>query len=187
MNSHKLFSPSGASRWIRCPASLIEVQKCKALGLSTSSPAAEEGTEAHAWGYDVLSGKCDINDVPAEMKEAVFTYVKTIWQDLDFGGKIVGLETPLVWAKDDNVGGTADCITIIGDHLIVTDYKHGTGVYVPADSMQLKIYGWLAALSLGMPITTIETRIVQPNYRDENVDPVRSATFNAKQLCDEVE
>lgn len=135
-------------------------------GLSDSTPYATEGTTAHKWGSDVLEGKCKIEGVPEEFREGVALYVNSIMADLEFGGEILGIEKFLDYSVDGRIGGTPDCVHRVGDCLIVTDFKYGFN-FVPADAIQLKIYGFLAYRKYGRVVKTIELRVVQPRCESE--------------------
>lgn len=149
---HSLFSPSGAHRWMQCPASLAESQKYK----QTTSVYAEEGTRAHDYAAEVLklpeseSAQDVIAGDNEEMIEAVGTYVnvcRVMSKNAVMTMVEQTLDTSEVLGMPDQ-SGTADFIALLPNELQVHDLKYGRGVAVSAkDNEQLIIYG-LAALDL---------------------------------------
>jgi len=187
MSTHSLLSPSGHDRWRNCPASIKAVQEMKALGLDDTSEYAAEGTQAHEYCEKVLKGEMELADVPDDFRPGVELYVNSIQADLEFGGELIAIEEKITWHKDSRVGGTPDCVHRIGNCLVITDFKYGAGEYVPADSMQLKIYGTLAYKKYGSETDTqIELRIVQPRYERDDVEKIRSTFWGTNELVGSV-
>ena len=187
MSKHSMLSPSGWKRWSNCPASLKEVEHARLLKLDDSSPYAAEGTQAHDYGEQVLKGKLALDDVPEDFHDGVALYINSIRADLEFGGEILGIEKRLKWTTDVRVGGTPDCVHRVRNCIVIPDFKYGAGEYVSADSMQLQIYGFLAARKYGKKTDTqIELRVVQPRYERDGLEKIRSTFWDRKELDERV-
>ena len=84
--NHAKMSPSGAHRWMRCPASLLLEQTLP----DTSSKYADEGTRAHAMAASVLEGIEDIgprDDI--SMAEYIADYAKLVREYAEGGTLLV--------------------------------------------------------------------------------------------------
>lgn len=189
-NKHAKLSPSSASRWLRCPASVLLSQ-----GLpDESSPYAEEGSKAHRLAELTLQVKWALTSeaeaaeemaaIRAELPEAeqhVARYVQVIDEIMASGDvlyKAVEMRLSLssITGEDESYG-TADCVVVTkrsDDYeLHIVDFKYGMGVPVSAaENEQLGIYA-LAALAELDPeeflfgISRVFLHIVQP--RIENI------------------
>ena len=183
--AHARLSPSGAHKWMGCPASLAAERGIP----ETRSIHAAEGTAAHAVAEAVLrainphwSGKrpkfskvaaCDyIGEtvekwvITEDMAAPIQTYIDTVMacaqgntlhieQRVDFS-HVVGVR---------NSFGTADAIIINGAELQIHDLKFGRGVKVDAENnYQLMIYalGALRVFELAQDINTVRLFIHQP-------------------------
>lgn len=186
--AHARFSPSAASRWMTCPASLV----LPCTKDDVSSAAAQEGTVAHEIAAQLLTAHFELLPAPkfddviegivvtAEMLEDVQVYVNNIIEAHDAFSLIdsyanVFIEKQVDFAKVLNVPagqqfGTADAILYAPDTgiLEVHDLKFGRGVKVSAqDNPQLLMYA-LGAIDLMAdmfagfpPIKTVRTAIHQ--------------------------
>lgn len=184
--AHAAITASGSHRWLACPPSVKLEQQFP----DTTSEAAREGTLAHEMceikarqklfskgeaGYIAKAAatrelnKLRKDDLYAdEMEEHTDSYA----EDLDllvlkFTEKPhIALETRLDlsdWIPDGF--GTADCIMIGGDKLLVADFKYGKGVKVEADNnpqMQLYALGAWKKFSLIYNIQNVSMVILQP-------------------------
>ena len=194
-------SPSAASRWMGCPAS---VKLIKELGKKESSVFANEGTRAHSILEKCLKDELSPVFYDGEMEEETFTALETAYEiieqtildlKLDYDEVVLNLEQKVkpAWMGIKGLtGGTADIVVLAYDGVIleelhVIDYKHGVGVSVEADqNPQLMIY----ALALLGPNANRQAKvtmeIVQP--RDfKNSNPSRKMTMTAEQLYEWME
>lgn len=184
--AHAFLTASGSVRWLACTPSA----KLEAEFPDTTSEAAREGTLAHEIcevkarqkfyqkgdaGY-IAKGVAtrELNKLRKddlyqdEMEEYTDTYVDELdLQALGFQGKpYISLETRLDlsdWIP--NGFGTADCIMIGEDQLLVADFKYGKGVRVDAENntqMQLYALGAWKKFSLIYNIQRVKMLIIQP-------------------------
>lgn len=172
---------------------------------NTTSPAAAEGTFAHALASEGLahleeSGieprasfykgrKGTVDGFPIEcdqeMVDGVQMYFDTI-KSLRLAQNWV--EMPLAdalraWDKD--LGGTADYVAYSAKQKLLRaiDFKYGAGTFVDVnDNKQAMIYALGVMLAIGEPVDTVEIYIVQPRY--EGVEPVRKDSFPAWKLME---
>lgn len=172
MSDHSRLSPSGASRWVKCPGAVI-------MGEQFPEPkdrrneAAEEGTASHWVGSEVLEGKPTPQVgqtapngivIDLEMIEGAMVYVDAVRQVA--GGAPLQVESRLNAAYvHPECWGTTDCwFDLPGKREIhVWDYKYGFGVVDPFENWQLICY---AAGVIEKSSVTIDTdlvlHIVQP-------------------------
>ena len=195
MSAHARLSASAAHRWLICPPSVNFAKEGK------SSIHAATGTFAHD-----IAAKCLQNDCPAsdfflskgtvegfdiecdlEMVDAVSLYLDEIAADKKPGDES-WVEMPLLQSLsriDPDLGGTADYVRYRADtqHLLVMDFKYGSGVYVEAEANpQLKLYALGAMLACGKAVKDVTVRICQPRF--EGARPVRDFDFKAYEILD---
>jgi hypothetical protein len=181
---HSSFGASSSHAWLNCPQ-YIKVQE---MFPDTTSEYAEAGRLAHAIAeYKARCyflepvGKRAYNarlkkfrEDPAYdpgMEEATDLYLDTLKsQALDFSSSpFVALETMVDYSDYAPDGfGTADCIMIGGDRIVICDYKNGAGVPVEAeDNSQMKLYALGAVQTFraiyGDTIRQAHLVIVQPH------------------------
>lgn len=179
MSDHALLSPSASHRWMNCtPSAVLETEFD-----NRSSPAAAEGTAAHALCEHKLKrmlhrrSKRPVSDYNSdEMEEHTDAYVEFVSELLEQAKQ--NCKDPLVQVEQrldlseyvPGAFGTADCLIISDGTLHVIDMKYGMGVLVSAEeNPQLKCYG-IAALSIYedlYDIKEVALSIFQP--RRENV------------------
>lgn len=190
--AHAALGPSSAHRWMACPGAPAAEREARSRGLvdGSSSPAAREGTAAHAAAELELRRRVLHESVAAEVAGWHETY------DVDYEWSVMVSETrPYVdyveacylaasesgpagaqlWLESrvepvpGRVWGTADA-TIIGNGRVhVVDLKYGRGVRVEATrNPQLRCYmlGALDIASLLEPVTECVGTIVQPRHKD---------------------
>ena len=184
MMGHALLGASSAHRWLACTRSA----RLEEQAPDTTSPAAEEGTLAHA----LAEAKVRSYYYPADLsKRKLSGLVKKmkadpLWQDemdgytdeyLDYikeaalafnQAPYVMLEKKVDYSTYAPEGfGTADCILIGGGTLHIIDFKYGKspkGMVSAVDNPQLSLYalGAYVALRILYPIKDIKMSIVQP-------------------------
>lgn len=149
MAAHATFSPSAASRWLRCPGSIKLSEGIEDEG----SAYAAEGTAAHEAAAFILQGQGSMH-VPTDMLVPVTTYTDLVHNLVDARpGCQVFIEQRLEFS--DTIGvpdsfGTADCIILHDDEIVLVDLKYGMGVKVEAEeNEQLMLYALAAIEQFG--------------------------------------
>lgn len=181
--NHAKMSPSGAHRWMRCPASLLLEQTLP----DTSSKYADEGTRAHAMAASVLEGIEDIgprDDI--SMAEYIADYAKLVREYAEGGTLLVEQRVEFSkWIDVPDSFGTADAVIIHPDRLTIIDLKYGMGVKVDAlENEQLMLYalGCLHEFDWAGTFTHVVMVIHMPrlNYVGEYVATVEELTAFAE-------
>jgi hypothetical protein len=155
MSEHAKLSPSGAHRWMRCPASLRREEDFP----DESSVYAQEGTRAHEAAAAILEGRepqWEEDDIVSGMPEHVQSYVDLV-HELAHGGTLLVEQrvsfSPYMGGVAASAFGTSDAVILKDLTLTVVDLKYGMGVKVDAeDNEQLMLYalgclnefGWYA-------------------------------------------
>lgn len=166
MTAHAIFSPSAASRWLRCPSSALLTIHAKEQGLVTDepSPAAEEGTHAHAMVERALSEGLDMKDMmrfphPELLELQLFLdWVRSQPGELQVEQRIEIVEPECF--------GTADVVILEGDHLTVADLKFGLTPVEAANNMQLMTYAAGIMANQAPYIRDVTLVIYQPRRSD---------------------
>lgn len=183
---HAILSASSAHRWLSCtPSALLETEFP-----DTTSEAAIEGTLAHEIGEikarRALYQKSDAGYIAKNIatrelnklrKDPIFKEEMEGFTD-DYAAELdqraisfddrpyIALETKLDLSEWVPKGfGTADCVMIGGNKLLVADFKYGKGVRVSAENnpqMQLYALGALQKFSMIYDIKTVTMMIIQP-------------------------
>ena len=176
---HSLLSPSGSSRWVNCPASVLFTKDIK----EEQSIYAAEGTLAHELAEKILNGKSIGGlDLPENMLDYVLKYVSYVNKTT---GKYYGFEQKFE-IPEIKGWGTIDCWSVNGNTLHIIDLKYGEGKRVFAkDNMQLLLYAWGAysILRYIFEIEMIQVHIVQPRmnkngvFEFDTVNPTELAAF----------
>ena len=193
---HARLSASSAHRWLVCAPSV------NGKGSSGSSIHAATGTYAHdiaakclsaalpsASDYFLKKGVVDGYEIECdlEMVDAIDLYLDSVAEDQQVGD-VAWIEMPLLQALskiDPDLGGTADYVRYrpATQHLLVADFKFGSGVYVDVNSNeQLMLYALGAMLECGKAVKDVTVRIVQPRF--EGAEPVRDYHFKAHSILD---
>jgi len=190
MSQHAACSPSSASMWMACAAS---VTKTKGM-TRPSSKFAREGTAAHAVADLILNGDIFLPDkvtvegdeyvVSPGMCRALNPYVSHIqslmgpFSDVVLEKRIQVPDTfGLVW-------GTLDCgVRDAKGNLHIVDLKYGKGVAVEPSGPQLRFYalGFAGLLGVTALDTRVDLTICQPRIGDT---PLRTHTTTLRTLFD---
>ena len=185
MSAHAACSPSSASMWLACPASVTMT-----AGMTRpSSKYAREGTAAHAVAEMTLNGDIFLPDkvtvegdefvVSPGMCRALRPYIDHVQKLMRLPKRSVYLEHRLVVPDTDNqVWGTLDC----GIHargsgdLFITDLKFGKGHVVEPDTPQLKLYALALAgyVRENRTFAEVTLTICQPRAGNEALRSVRT-------------
>lgn len=178
LNGHSVFSPSASEMWLNCSGSLFANAVVRQTEGDSGSPAAAEGTVAHALAEEWLkSGKKPTHrigevekigeyeiEIDNEMLEYVAEYVA--WCNNQEGDKFVEVRVDFSHLTPvPNQTGTADHVCCADGKLTITDLKYGLGVKVSAErNTQLQIYALavLDAFDLKYDFHEVEIRICQP-------------------------
>lgn len=198
-STHALLSPSSAKRWLNCtPSARLEENEP-----NTSSPYAQEGTEAHKLAEITLSYMLDKINVQqyeaefeafkiasrfynAEFNSYVMDYCKEVMAIIteDYKGQelIVALEVKVDFSDIVPDGrGTSDVCIVGKDFIHIIDLKFGKGVAVSAiGNEQLRLYALGAARKYQRNCMCREVRmtIIQPRLDDISTDFVHINELN---------
>ena len=133
--------------------------------MSKEARAAYPGINANR--YKAL--RTELGDIPEDMEAATDTYCDVVMQMREeHPGCALFLEQRVdysFWAPEGF--GTADCVLVNDDELIVIDYKNGTGVPVSAaGNPQLRLYalGAMKRFSVLYDFDRVTYYIVQPYH-----------------------
>jgi hypothetical protein len=158
MAKHSKFSPSGASRWIRCPASI----RISEAFQDTTNPASERGTEIHAQAEHILRGEDGPGPYPEHQEYASVyaNYIRSLVDEDDelYVEKCLSFRS---WAPGGF--GTADAVIVPErcGRAKIGDLKTGRRL-VDATTEQMTVYA--VALLETFPdrmITEVEVHIWQ--------------------------
>jgi len=196
MAAHATLGASNAHRWMACPGS---VRLEATLPPEPSSPHAREGTAAHALLELCLAAGLHPDtfvgqevegwEVTSEMARAVavaYDHVQYLITE-EYPGAEMGLEQRVqirLLDTDRELFGTADVVLVRGHDIHVIDYKHGRGVYVPAqDNPQGKYYlAGACELWQHQSILSASFTIVQPRCPGPDGDVIRTMTMDAADM-----
>lgn len=181
---HAKLSASSAHRWLNCPPSVKLAEQFP----SKTSSYAEAGRLAHsiaelkarkhflepmsARTYNARLKKLQADPYYDKgMEDSTDIYLEVLKETaMGFAqAPFVALETRVNFSDWVPEGfGTADCIMICGDTIVIIDYKNGAGVPVEAEEnpqMQLYALGAIQTYApiFGSSLTKVVMKIVQPN------------------------
>jgi len=195
MSAHAACSPSSASMWLTCPASVTKTRDV----VRPSSKYAREGTAAHAVAELSLNGDIFLPDkitvegdeyiVSPGMCRALNPYVTYVQQLRALPGAAVVLEKRLVVPGTGGmVWGTLDCGVRSQYDIHIVDLKFGKGVTVGPEGPQLKFYALAFASFMGMSLnrrrSKVHLTICQPRIEGP---PVRTYDTTLVDLADWLE
>jgi len=188
MSSHAACSPSSASMWLACPASVTLTKDMT----RPSSKFAKEGTAAHTVAELTLKGDIFLPDkvtvegdefvVSPGMCRALNPYVTHVQSLMAAPKARVYLEKrTVVPFTSGMVWGTLDCGVHTFGELHVVDLKFGKGVAVDPSGPQLRLYalGLADLLEINIPDTVVHLTICQPRTGGE---AIRSYTTTLGEL-----
>lgn len=167
---HSDWTPSGATRWMNCPAS---VNFCKSIPEPPSSVYAEWGTDCHALAeamalsaYHGPSKKYpDLEMV--EVAKGFVDYCNSL--ECDKAKVEVLARHPHL----TEIFGTVDFAGVKGKHLHIADLKTGKGVPVSAEgNKQLMIYAIMVMGNNWMRYSGVTLHIYQPRIDNVSCWPV---------------
>jgi hypothetical protein len=183
--AHANASPSAASIWLNCPASVTQARG----RVRRASVYTREGTAAHEvaelmihglWVPDEIEVEGEIVEVTDEMIEHVQAYVDYVEKRQH---DAIAFETETVIKLDwltEPIWGTADTrLVYVEDKktvLEIVDLKFGKGVAVgAANNPQLRVYGLGAAAAfddpdIGFNIDLVRLTIIQPRIGGHEPD-----------------
>lgn len=170
---HSRLSPSAAKRWATCSASVGYIAaNTERLPEENESSYALEGTIAHEYAEEVLTGLITLDEVPEDIRPFIKTYVDECMSHVRIDGEMyVEERVPLFYRPTDK--GTCDFAHVTEERIVIRDYKHGAGVLVRAEgNEQLAIYALSFVLDL-YPLygfsddVEVSIGIVQPRYVGE--------------------
>ena len=184
-SAHAKYSPSSASRWVICGASVLSLPPDNPV--PDSNAFALEGSAAH-WILEqtlmdwpgCYTERHPETPTPGDLVQFGTSKVP-ITQDMFDHAEAV-LDELIEWCPDfllaeqkvyphtplrEVLFGTADVIAMRGTQLLIADYKYGVGVVVePEHNLQLLLYARGAYEDYAKPfdaeITEIELAIAQP-------------------------
>jgi len=209
--THLTFGGSSAHRWLACPGSarlcatlppqvenehmaagtrahaLLElavrerrdsVLEFDGVSLQAGWPEFElDDVEAVQKALDHVNGILERHPDAVMWVERQFTLpMPTPTPVYDEDGLITGYEPT-------EIGGTADIVIYVPSLklLIVIDYKHGRGKYVPETTPQMKLYA--SCVLFGLPdfvVERVDATIIQP--RCQAGEPIRTAIYSPGDL-----
>ena len=187
MSAHADASPSSASIWLRCSASVTLARGKKRL----PSPYTREGTAAHEAAERLVHGlpapavvTVDGEDITIsdDMLDHIEHYTKYV-EALRKGSNWFAAETQVkLTYLPEPLFGTADALAYTvspNKTLEVVDLKYGRGVPVGVENNpQLKIYG-LGGLAKAPDALQVKLTIIQPRTAGP---PVQSVTLGVGEL-----
>jgi hypothetical protein len=181
VTAHAPLPPSSAKRWMECPGSVRAERESPPLPASDFS---EAGTAAHK-----LFARCLLHGLRPQALTANPDLLLPLILALDLTRKIlagrpsmVELRLPQLYDLP-KVWGTTDLIVFSDEGPIeaIIDLKFGEAIGVEANTVQLGIYGLLAARQFGVAPTGLTTWIIQPRH-DHDGGPARYHHYSPADL-----
>lgn len=189
---HLTFGGSSAHRWLACPGS---ISLCATLPPQVENEHMAAGTRAHALlelaARERRDSVLDFEGVAltAGWPEFALDDVEAVQVAVDHVNEILARHPDaIMWVErqftlGEDIGGTADVVIYAPSLklLIVIDYKHGRGKYVPENTPQMKLYA--ACVLFGLPeypVERVDATIIQP--RCQVGEPTRTAIYSPGDL-----
>lgn len=181
-SAHSIWSASGFERKLLCPGSHV-------LGAGVKDDTtvyAAQGTAAHqvlTWALsfnttahayvgryiDVEGHTIEVTDEMADAVQVCVDYCRDVAGD--WGVMLVDQKVNyarFLGVREHEAYGTADVIILLGEEIIIVDYKHGQGVAVEAaNNPQMSLYALGALDGYSMAADFVRARLVisQPRVR----------------------
>lgn len=145
MAAHSKVGASAAKRWLTCPGSVRLADAAEAdefIGKDESSEFADDGTFAHRVLELAIGERVSVDEavktalaetpreVPPWLENAVGAAVEHL---APYTGDAYWLEQRVVFAEEHDGFGTCDFAAVVGDTLVIADFKSGVGVRVKAE------------------------------------------------------
>lgn len=197
---HATLSPSAASRWLSCPAS---VRVAKDIPQGPDSPYAREGTLAHALAeieaafffgltsmqerdlaYEAWRASAGLDiDTIGDMAAHVNTYIALIQERLAIEpmSQLLLEQRMDTGVADGACWGTSDTVIVSPSHVEIIDLKYGMGLPVSAEgNPQLRLYGLGALDTFGDVLG--ETEYIRMTISQPRLNSVTSETLQVAEL-----
>jgi hypothetical protein len=202
--AHSPFGGSGATRVLRCPASVVLVEKVPAH-LRKSSVYAERGTALHTAMARLIERECTLDDL---IGQTIDNY--TITRDdtenslrpaLAYVDALLGqpdaeysLEQRVAFPTIEGAFGTCDLIVRVGSTIYVVDFKFGAGVRVLAlypdgdeDIINGQLLFYAAAARYSLPkffagVEHIVLTILQPQSVEPDAEMISAVAVTPAEL-----
>ncbi len=181
MSAHAKFSPSGASIWLNCPAS---VRLSEGFPDSTNE-ASERGTRIHQTAEEMLRGHPVTHLEHVDDAKGYVEYVREATAGFDE----VFIEHKLrgFWGLVEGVWGTADIFALKDTHGLIADLKTGRVPVDAAKSPQLEVYAAAAHLEFGLETCevviwqngTVTSRLLTVEDFERTVNQVKDAVLRS--------
>lgn len=209
--AHARLSASGAKRWMTCPGSVPVADRlpkrpsggAAKLGTAAHSLGEHCLRNGFASPFDFVGQWVTLDgamhpaepegeafEVDDDMARAVQVYVSVAQAEHErlSEGSVVPVDLnierrfDLTWLRP-GMFGTNDCsVSLFMGELVVIDYKHGAGVFVPVEgNPQLRYYALGAAQEGGFMHETVRMIVVQPRCPSAD-GGVRSETLTMDEL-----
>lgn len=190
--THLTFGGSSAHRWLACPGS---ARLCATLPPQVENEHMAAGTRAHALLELAVRERresvleFDGVSLQAGWPEFELDDVEAVQKALDHINEILERHPDaIMWVErqftlGEDIGGTADVVIYIPSLklLVVIDYKHGRGKYVPETTPQMKLYASCVLFGLpDLPVERVDATIIQP--RCQVGTPIRTAIYSPGDL-----
>lgn len=196
MGQHAACSPSSASMWLACPASVTLTKDIT----RPSSKFAKEGTAAHAVAEMTLKGDIFLPDkvtvegdeyvVSPGMCRALNPYITYVEGLRALPDAVVVLEKTLVVPGTQGmVWGTLDCGVYAKPRALhVVDLKFGKGHVVDPEGPQLRLYALALAAFVRVirPNTLVTLTICQPRVEGEALRSTVMTLGELRGWCEDV-